>query len=194
MDLIALTTELQRLAAFYGARFATDDEQLRAKAREYARVLTHLDGPLLHRVASQAMARDPHFPTPGKLLDYATDLLVQDRRYTGPGSTVLPSGVCPLCQTELQVRTWPRPPRHREEPPPDAAGWVWSRQLLCDHNWAIHLRAPYLTDAQLAALDPGDDPFVADELRRRAVVVTPHVFPSAPCPVVPTPLPERTPF
>lgn len=65
---------------------------------------------------------------------------------------------CPQCQTAYQ---WRRLPHWVKGPPP-------AESLECDCGWRMMVRG-YATEDDLDQMGP-DDPFAADEMRRRAAI------------------------
>jgi len=172
-----------RLDRKYRKRFNEADRI--NEAEELARSLGRHDLFAVERAVDLVIEREPHYPTPRKILDAIAEITQRDadRRPRGSSS----SETCQGCGSEYVGRFWWRRPKA----PADVAramapgnphpGFIrLGGRLHCDCSWAKMLRF-YLNDDEMAAMlrDDPECPIVQREIRRRAETGGPRRSPLA---------------
>lgn len=157
-------------------RFSDDD--LQNEAKEFSYALQPYRVRALEMGVDALIREEAHYPTPGKLRQYVSEAESRLPRGKLAGAD-LPTGLCPGCRTYVQRRdSYRRPVRRADvvigvvmvedvkEGIPLVAQW----RDMCDCQWGYFLRTK--PDVELSVMGQ-DDPFVRDELRRRAAIGKP---------------------
>jgi len=166
-DILPLVRRLDRK---YRKRFSDGD--CHNEADELDKILHRFDLITIEKAVDRVIEREPHYPTPRKILDAVGEVLEFEARRR-PATETRDS--CSDCGSRFTTRYWWRRPRNDRDvsdamaPNNPHKGFVLlGGRLHCDCSWRKMIKL-YLTNEELAVLflEDDQDPIVLAEIRFR---------------------------